>query len=124
MAANGGGRLGEIERELRRLEYEYIRKMKSRKTYGQWAKFIDLAIPISEQQFLNQQNILKTNKEIYYHEEMRLDKKRMEQYLALNAVTEEIKILTEEIRMIAKRPCNIPGALLDLRQRLCGVMST
>ena len=121
--ANGGARLKEIEVELSRQDAEKQRRRQKLEEYSGLARVLDLATPLDAEGFLANRRALREQNRIWAEKQVELERELAN--LNGDERVERLKLdpLAKEIASLRKRRNNIPGAQIDIRERLCAALS-
>jgi uncharacterized protein YPO0396 len=118
-AGHGGGRLAEIERQIRDGEAEGARRIERAARYGSQLTQAGLDPVATAGQFTARRQQITTAREDAKLELTRWQNKLNEYAVAANTVNEQARGVNAELRSLRQRENNIPAQQLELRDRMC-----
>jgi uncharacterized protein YPO0396 len=118
-AGLGGGRLGEIEKELERAGRERADREAKARIFNDRLATLKLAAVADEDQFDERRREFAALAGRLADERGSLEERRSQSDVQLAARRDESEHLTEEIASLRQRRSNIPVQSLELRRRLC-----
>ncbi|HET9239578.1 MAG TPA: SbcC/MukB-like Walker B domain-containing protein [Oligoflexus sp.] len=119
IAANGGARLQELEREQKRQDALYGQAQSSRENFHRRVTSLDMPLPQNLEQFVDLGQKIVARRHELIEAERDFDNHRMEVRHSFKELNERILQLAGEIKSLEGRPNNIPRHLLELRQQIC-----
>jgi uncharacterized protein YPO0396 len=119
IAMSGGSRLQAIEHTLLQLGKEYERKHQDRDAYQRRVAALELPMPNSDEQFIDQRRILGKMQKSLNIEIDEIANHKIELRVAARAIDDQVRGLRSEITSLTGRQSNIPSHLLKVRQRMC-----
>jgi uncharacterized protein YPO0396 len=111
----GGGRIGQIETELKRLETEKQRKLSNSERYRALVKKLDLDESPGDEAFLANRSRAQTLQTGIEGQAEALDREMLDRKVEIRGLQAEEGRLQTEIQSLARRKNNIPHASLQIR---------